>query len=259
MEKKAAQLADRLTTEFYRRCGESFSATRQGGWPGWERLLGPLGAVAQRTADEGRAVRVLDLGCGNLRFERWLACALPGVAVEATGLDREPALAQGAAPGLAVQVVSAQLGDEWALPGELHGHFDAAVAFGLLHHLTGFAGRRAVVEGLAQALAPGGVAAASCWRFMDDARLGPKAQAATTDAVARWPELAGALGPGDAFLGWQGEADVFRFCHNVDEDELDDLVAAAVTAAPGVREEGRFSADGRTGELNRYAVLEREG
>lgn len=257
MEKKAARLADRLTAEFYRRCGESFSATRHGGWPGWERLLEPLGAAAKRAADEGRAVRVLDLGCGNLRFERWLADALPGVAVEATGLDREPSLAKDAVPGFAAEVVAARFDDGWRLPAGLSGRFDVAVAFGLLHHLTGFAGRRAVLEGLARALAPGGVAAASCWRFLNDGRLGKKARAATADAAALWPELAGALGPGDAFLGWQGEEGVFRFCHNVDEEELGRLAAAAVAAAPGMREEGRFSADGRTGELNRYLVLRR--
>ena len=84
-----------------------------------------------------------------------------------------------------------------------------------------------------------------------------KARETTADALARWPELAGQLGPGDAFLGWQGEEGVFRFCHVVDEAELDRLVAAAMDAVPGVHEVGRFSADGRTGELNRYTVLGR--
>lgn len=276
MDERAARLADRLTAGFYARCGESFSATRTGGWPGWSRLEGPLRAAARRAADEGRALRVLDLGCGNLRFERWLGATLPGTAVEATGLDREPGLAAGTggygagaagggagagsdgpAAGLSVEVVVAEFGDGWELPAALERGFDVAVAFGLLHHLTGFSGRRAVMEGLARALTPGGVAAASCWRFLDDRRLAEKAREATADALARWPGLAGQLGPGDAFLGWQGEEGVFRFCHAVDEAELDRLVAAATAAAPGVREAGRFSADGRSGELNRYALLTR--
>lgn len=265
MDEGAARLADRLTAGFYGRCGESFSATRTGGWPGWLRLGEPLRSAARRAANEGRALRVLDLGCGNLRFERWLEGALPGVSVEAVGLDREPGLAwdvPGASAGgtggcLSAEVVQAEFGDGWGLPTALEGGFDVAVAFGLLHHLTGFRGRRAVMEGLAQALAPGGVAAASCWRFLDDRRLAVKARETTADALARWPELAGQLGPGDAFLGWQGEEGVFRFCHVVDEAELDRLVAAATDAVPGVHEVGRFSADGRTGELNRYTVLGR--
>ncbi len=276
MDERAARLADRLTAGFYARCGESFSATRTAGWPGWSRLEGPLRAAARRAADEGRALRVLDLGCGNLRFERWLEGLLPGAAVEAVGLDREPGLAagtggygagaagggagvgpKGPSAGLSAEVVAAEFGDGWGLPAALEGAFDVAVAFGLLHHLTGFRGRRAVMEGLARALAPGGVAAASCWRFLDDRRLVTKAREATADALARWPGLAGQLGPGDAFLGWQGEEGVFRFCHAVDEAELDRLVAAATAAAPGVREAGRFSADGRSGELNRYALLAR--
>ena len=97
MDERAARRADRLTAGFYARYGESFSTTRTGGWPGWSRLEGPLRAVARRAADEGRALRVLDLGCGNLRFERWLEGLLPCAAVETVGLDREPGLAAGAA------------------------------------------------------------------------------------------------------------------------------------------------------------------
>ena len=62
-----------LTSEFYRANAESFSQTRQSPWQGWVRLL----EVVDARAAEREPLRVFDLACGNLRFERYLADALP--------------------------------------------------------------------------------------------------------------------------------------------------------------------------------------
>lgn len=61
-----------LTGEFYRANAESFSQTRQSPWQGWVRLLEVVEAASGQ-----EPLRVLDLACGNLRFERYLADALP--------------------------------------------------------------------------------------------------------------------------------------------------------------------------------------
>lgn len=97
-----------LTSDFYAREAASFSATRQAPWHGWEKAWelitapdaaqGPFPShAAVRDSLSSRAARipddyasnskdslaVLDLGCGNLRFERFLAertnapCASP--------------------------------------------------------------------------------------------------------------------------------------------------------------------------------------
>lgn len=304
MDEGAARLADRLTAEFYEVNADSFAATRRHGWPGWERLLPQFERRATDAAEEGRSLRVLDLGCGTFRFERWLARVLPGVPVEALGLDRSATLAAEVPAGCRFE--RCEIGGDWELPARLRGRFDVAVAFGLLHHLPRPEGRAAVVRALGDALAPGGVACLSAWRFLDDGRLAVKAGEATAATVARYPELAGALGSGDAFLGWQGSCETVRFCHHCDEAELDGLVAAveareaetgAVKAGAGdvagsgmgdtgrpegdaacaadaagsgmgdggrpagdatsIAETDRFYADGRSGRLNRYLVLER--
>ena len=87
-----------LTSDFYAREAASFSATRQAPWHGWEKAWelitapdaaqGPFPShAAVRDSLSSRAARipddyasnskdslaVLDLGCGNLRFERFLA------------------------------------------------------------------------------------------------------------------------------------------------------------------------------------------
>jgi hypothetical protein len=59
-------------------------------------------------------------------------------------------------------------------------------------------------------------------------------------------------GSGDYLLGWQGRTDVARYCHSFLEDEIDELV---LHASQATQEVARFSADGKSGELNRYSVL----
>ena len=60
-----------LTSQFYERKAASFSATRQAPWRGWSRALD---IIAQTDGTFGRhPLAVLDLACGNLRFERFLA------------------------------------------------------------------------------------------------------------------------------------------------------------------------------------------
>jgi hypothetical protein len=59
---------------------------------------------------------------------------------------------------------------------------------------------------------------------------------------------------GDYLLGWQDTPDVWRFCHDTSEDEIDKLVRSTSGLSC---ERLRFSADGKRGDLNRYLVLER--
>lgn len=71
-----------LTGEFYRANAESFSQTRQSPWQGWVRLLEVMGLAAER-----EPLCVLDLACGNLRFERYLADALPNRMLSGYAVD----------------------------------------------------------------------------------------------------------------------------------------------------------------------------
>ena len=287
----ARQLAA-LTRQFYARTAPSFSATRQQPWDGWEQLWGRTAPLAE-PHDPGRPLRVLDVGCGNLRFERFLAQHAEGP-VEAWGVDNCPALmAEGAAHAaaergatgrLAVNLVELDLADallDGTAPDALAARFgappaDLAVAFGLFHHVPGAAARQRLMQALVTAVRPGGIVAASFWQFARDPRLHTKAQQATARGCAQLglPPLP----PGDYLMGWQDDADAFRYCHHFAEEEVDALAAAAVAvaaspdatrapsassamsplpAAPTAREVARFSADGKPGNLNRYLVLQR--
>ena len=71
-----------LTGEFYRANAESFSQTRQSPWQGWVRLLEVVEAASGQ-----EPLCVLDLACGNLRFERYLADALPNRMLSGYAVD----------------------------------------------------------------------------------------------------------------------------------------------------------------------------
>ncbi len=246
MDLTLAQHLSQLTSTFYREVSPSFSATRESAWPGWLRMVDELD-LGGRTDLE-----VLDIACGNLRFERFLA--QQGLDVRAWAVDScDDLVARGERPLRATnpnaRVTYRHLDVMEALYEgcDLGGCLDApacdlAVCFGFMHHVPLPEHRRRVLEALLAHVRPGGFAAVSYWQFLRDARLCEKAV----------PVEGG--NEGDYLLGWQGRTDVARYCHSFAEHEIDGLVEALPSAA---REVVRFSADGKSGSLNRYVVLQR--
>ncbi len=274
-----------LTSDFYAREAASFSATRQAPWHGWERVWklitahdavqdpfpshaavrDSLSSHAARVPDDGAGdsgapLTILDLGCGNLRFERFLA-ARTNAPLRVTALDNCPDLAspeigalsaafphslrsssaasktkeedasgQGANPPektivdlRALDIVESLLDGTFAdhLP---HDECDLAIAFGLMHHLPTGALRVRVLEGLLGALRPGGFAIVSFWQFLNDPRLAAKA--ATVTAEGHAAHFLPTFHENDFLLGWQHAGGVYRFCHHTPENEIDALLAA---------------------------------
>ena len=315
-----------LDNAFYAEHAASFSATRSTPWQGWERLAGLLrerggpwtGGTGGGFGDgSAGAVRVLDLACGNLRFERFLHEAFPELtftihaydscpdlveegageshpapaeegmdgggcldvsfheldvldallkrmeADSADGGAHDPTVCKTTGPATctaAGQVTGMAPGP--AIGGDGDPLLDAppcalTVCFGFMHHVPDGTLRRAVLDALVDATAPDGIVAVSFWRFMDDPRLARKARAADGAAAAD-PPFEGfspaALEPGDHFLGWQDDSRPLRYCHHFDEAEIDELASSVASQA---RETARFSADGASGTLNRYLVLQK--
>lgn len=264
-----------LTSDFYAREATSFSATRQAPWHGWERVWklitahdavqDPFPSHAARVPDDGAGdsgapLTILDLGCGNLRFERFLA-ERTNAPLRVTALDNCPDLAspeigalsaafphslrsssaasktkeedasgQGSNPPektivdlRALDIVESLLDGTFAdrLPRNSH---DLAVAFGLMHHLPTFALRARVLEGILGSLRPGGFAVVSFWQFLNDPRLAAKA--ATVTAEGRAAHCLPTFQENDFLLGWQHAEGTYRFCHHTPEDEIDALLAA---------------------------------
>lgn len=83
MDTKFAQMLCQLNNDFYCDQAVSFSDTRHAKWPGWERCLK---AVSSVFLDQSNSV-VLDVACGNLRFEKFLASQLSERQIQVWALD----------------------------------------------------------------------------------------------------------------------------------------------------------------------------
>jgi tRNA (uracil-5-)-methyltransferase TRM9 len=261
----------RLTNRFYRQQASSFSATRKNPWPGWERLAdfleshaGALLAGADSpsgssTCDSERPASLLDLGCGNLRFERFLRRRFPHTDIDVYAVDNCPLLMKGGESEdwmphfQELDIASVLSGGEEALAERLEAPVcDLAVCFGVMHHIPGFDRRRALIRGLVSQTRSGGLVAISFWRFMSSDVLAEKARALQAHALADVGLSSEDLDRGDYLLGWQGRQGAYRYCHHFEAAEIQALVDEVSDAAFPV---DRYCADGRTGSLNAYVVL----
>lgn len=246
-----------LTSEFYRANAESFSQTRQSPWQGWVRLL----EVMDARAAERELLRVLDVACGNLRFERYLADALPGRMLSGWAVDNcEPLVEAGERSEFGplsriafqnLDVIERLSGGRlWESLEAPDASRDLAVSFGFMHHVPLECWRAELLRTLIAKVRPGGFVAVSFWRFLNSDKLARKAQETTIRARAELviPELP----PNDYLLGWQDTQGLYRYCHHFDELEIERLLAAVADSAELV---SRFEADGKTGNLNEYVVL----
>ncbi len=255
-----------LTSDFYAREAASFSATRQAPWHGWEKAWelitapdaaqGPFPShAAVRDSLSSRAARipddyasnskdslaVLDLGCGNLRFERFLA-ERTNAPLRVTALDNCPDLASPEIGALSA-----------AFPHSLRS--------------SSAASKTKEEDASGQGANPPEKTVVSFWQFLNDPRLAAKA--ATVTAEGRAAHCLPTFQENDFLLGWQHAEGTYRFCHHTPEDEIDALLAAirepsapstsgcAPPAPLPFREIARFSADGKLGNLNRYLILQR--
>lgn len=235
-----ARELNRMTTDFYARAGASFSATRQAPWKGWRRV----GELVRQQFLPHDDLRVLDLACGNLRFERFLTRDVGTAHLHTWAVDNDVALAQ--TGGNTFHVTFQQLDVVGTLlqgvdlGQALHAPLcDLSVCFGFMHHLALPQHRAQVLQALADHTRPGGFIVVSFWQFAKSPRILGKAQPLADK--------------GDYLLGWQDTSDVQRYCHSFDDDEISDLVAHLGSR---IRVVEHYFADGKTDDLNHYVVLQ---
>ena len=253
ISKQTARQLSRITSEFYTQQAQSFSATRQMPWQGWQHCLDVMSCFMAVEKP-----RVLDMGCGNLRFARFLTDQAEVQPVSYFAVDNCEALVQSGMTDtqitfIKMDLVNSLLDDTLATQLKVSA-CDLVVAFGFLHHVPGFQNRIRFLCALLDKTKPGGYLCVSFWQFMNSAKLAAKANKTTAQALQQLQIDPDALEKNGYLLGWQNQTHTWRYCHHFSQSELEDLVAQL---APQARMCAQFSADGKEGNLNRYIVFQR--
>lgn len=245
-----------ITSEFYAQQAQSFSATRQAPWQGWQKCLE---AMPQLLA--GEKPSVLDVGCGNLRFARFLCGEAGIVPAKYFAVDNcRPLVESGNVGGQASQVTFIELDvirslfDDTLFSQLTTPPCDLVVAFGFLHHVPGAKNRLRLLRTLLEKAKPGGFVCISFWQFMNNQKLADKAHETTAQGLQALGIDASELEKNDYLIGWQDKVDIWRYCHHFSQEELDKLL---VSLGSDVQVCEQFSADGKENNLNRYVILQR--
>jgi SAM-dependent methyltransferase len=253
MNQRTVAALNAINREFYHHRAEDFSSTRQSPWRGWARLLEQM----KDRFDGDEEISVLDVGCGNGRFARYLSDHYPhtfaymGIDISSRALGYARDSIPDAVPAelLEHDIVSGQ-GDS-ILPPEANRTFSLVVAFGLLHHVPGAHIRRDLLAALSQRLDHQGILALSIWQFGGFERFRRK--------IVPWEELEAKTGadldlsqlePGDYILSWGADPPAYRYCHFMAPQEAGTLLASLPLKAID-----SYEADGSTDNMNRYYLL----
>ena len=233
MDHDTARRLNEINRAFYAQTARDFDATRQRPWTGWTRALRSLG---------GPVGSVVDIGCGNGRFARFLA-KRQAQPFNYCGIDNNARLLAYAAAALAgYPQARVELLERDVVMDDLPSRRGQVVAlFGVLHHVPGRRRRRDLLRAAADCVGPGGWLAFSAWRFMDSPKLRERVVPFLGDLSVE---------AGDYLLDWRRGGRALRYCHYVDDAEHEELVAAA-----GLRVVDDWRDDGG---LNRYTVMRRE-
>lgn len=308
MDRKTAEILNAINARFYTQNAASFSQTRNAPWEGWRRCLQACGLelgaptepkptsdalIGSERGPEELTRSVLDIACGNLRFESFLEAEYPQIDWRFFALDNCKPLVDSDPAGLADKVQftcqdivgdllsglpAAEPANTPALAAAVP--FDIVVSFGFMHHIPSSELRATFLREALGQVKPGGHLIVSFWQFLNDEtkrarieqthaealdhfaldrpdfdRLAPDQAVRDRASSDRFALDRTDLEAGDYLLGWKGKPEQYRYCHHFTDNEIDQLIAQLATHATLI---DSFVADGKTGNLNRYVVLRRK-
>lgn len=283
MDIEFAQKLCALNNKFYETWADSFSNTRHNAWPGWKHCLEETRffdsiketVPAPSSGKDGKIpLRILDVACGNLRFETYLANQRQPRKIAVKALDSCSALAESAdsiPSNISIEfqrcdlITSLQdntLENKLAFCAEQDNRnsiseamkADVTVSFGFMHHIPLMQWRIRFLEALLRATKSDGCICVSFWNFLNSPALAAKAKETHNQGIAYLDCNESQFEEGDYLLGWRNEPGAFRYCHNFTSDEIEIIIEALQPLAECTT---RFSSDGRTGNLNEYLVLKK--
>ena len=221
MNEETVRKLNAINRRFYAERADEFNQTRERAWRGWDVLFDRIGSRLKAPP------RVLDLGCGNGRFARFMTQR--GVRFTYVGVDASTLALEHARPRLAALDAVELYEHDFITGPELlpdalaSATFDLVVLFGVLHHVPGRAQRSRLLTKVAKRVASGGTLAYTTWRFDQFPRF-VKKLVAWEDYLGVSSEALdlGELEPGDHIMTW-GVPAAYRYCHAASKEESETL------------------------------------
>lgn len=239
---------NQLNQQFYQTVASSFDETRQLAWDGWKKLFIYL-------KFDTKKLSVLDVGCGNGRFGKYVAKQLTTFRIHYAAVDFGIDLLEAAkekTSGLFptseyfnINIVRSFLTQKSYL--DVGQTFDLIVLFGVLHHIPGNKLREELLYYTSTLLKPNGYLVFTVWNFPQKKSLMDRAVDPQTLGISNKK-----LEPNDHLLDWQRGKHAVRYCHWIDERELTSLIAHTQ-----LKLATQFKADGPEHNLNTYVVLKK--
>lgn len=248
MDEALVAALDRLNRRFYDASAREFDATRQAPWPGFEEV------GRQLTASRADRITLLDLGCGNGRFARFLAarCGIESV----VGIDASHALlATARAMPLACSTthwIATDLAMDLPLREDLR--FDCVALFGVMHHVPTFERRRTLLERALARVSRGGLLVVTFWQIEGEESIASRMLPSQAVAELLRAEIGSnarstALEERDHIVTF-GAKRVPRYVHECDAAERRNLLGGLPARCVA-----EFESDGRNGRGNVYVLL----
>ncbi len=221
----------------YSTYAKEFSNTRQAPWKGWER-------VVQLAASSLQQAAILDLGCGNGRFLKYLINNSKLIMNNYLGIDSSEELLEIAKEEAASYTLQAACFKKVDLENltwnqEIPDKYNLITAFGLMHHLQTFESRRNILKYSSELLEKEGLLAVTYWQFAKLPRYAKKLS----------PLIKGGRGDSNDYLMTFGDNGAERFCHFCDDEEIKKLEEGLELE----RVEEYYS-DGKENDQNLYII-----
>lgn len=245
MQTSSIRFLNQLNQKFYKTVADSFDDSRSYSWTGWETLKPFIDKLIEEKKEKSgdapsEPLRVLDIGCGNGRFAKWLSelmhLAQINTKIEYTGIDFNEFLLQKARertqnlPKVTTDFKQIDIVESLLQKTPLSTQkYDLIVCFGVMHHIPGQEMRQKLVEQISKLMVESeksnSIACIATWQFdslpnlfsrsqqLQDSRLVPDAEAG--DYLLNWErKMVGKNANKEENLSSSP-----RFCHLVSDAE----------------------------------------
>lgn len=251
MKKAIVDKLNKINNDFYQKTAEDFDETRSQPWDGWNYLVNNYNSYFPTNE-----LSVLDLGCGNGRFLKFISDEFPQNIKEYIGLDSNQKLlikAKQIARQTKIEtkfektdLVDLVTENKFFLYAKENGFKpNVVVLFGVLHHIPSYHLRKQLIADILELLPTDGKIILTAWQFHLTVNLMNRHIKLPYNGIEQED-----LEDNDFLLDWRRGEKAIRYCHLTSKEEMDqmerDLDFKIIDT---------FNADGKFGILNNYYII----